>query len=108
MINEYLSNNPDNNKELNFLTHNNAIFHKQYSQQAHHPTQLQRQLSTPSSSSMIPPPFPTIKQLNQHDFEEFIFSSGYLCCHCGGSFKSSKINLFLFYCLFFHFQLELN
>lgn len=56
-------------------------------------SQLHRQLSTPSSSSMIPPPFPTIK--HQHDFEEFIFSSGYVCCHCGGSFKSSK---FLFSC----------
>ena len=100
MINEYLSNNPDNIKELSFTANNNAIFNKQY-QQTHHPTQLQRQLSTPSSSSMIPPPFPTIKQLNQHDFEEFIFSSGYLCCHCGGSFKSSNYFLKIIFTILF-------
>ncbi len=77
IIKDYMSNS-ENVKEISMINKVNY-------------TTSQRQLSTPSSSSMIPPPFPVIKQSNPHEFEEFIFSSGYLCCHCGGSFKSSNL-----------------
>lgn len=87
IIKDYLTNQAENISNYHHYQQQH-LMQQQLANQSKSYVQLQRQLSTPSSSSMIPPPFPTIKTL-AHDFEESIFSSNYVCCYCGGTFKST-------------------